>query len=75
MILELYTVVALMCDKTHCWRATVWTGRDRDMCMAQAVQIRVNPPAHVQETKMSACLVERVKPGYRWETGTWIKDR
>lgn len=76
MIAEMYTVVALMCSKTDCWRQNVWYGRDRDMCMAQAIQIRVNPPAHVQETKMSACLVTRERPGYEWaEQGYWRKVR
>lgn len=75
MIAELYFVVALMCPKQGtCFERTVWTGRDRTECMAQAVQVRVNPPSYVNETKMSACLVERVKPGYEWaEQGFWRK--
>lgn len=74
MIAEYYTVLAILCSKTDCWRQNVWYGADRDACMAKAVQVRVNPPAHAQETKMSACLVERAKPGYEWaEQGYWRK--
>jgi hypothetical protein len=75
MILEIYTVVALLCDKRNdCVQRTVWTGRDRTECMAQAVQVRVNPPSYVNETKMSACLVERVKDGFEWAPqGFWRK--
>ncbi len=73
---SLYFVVALLCDKRgECWHRTVWTGKDRTQCIAQAVQVRVNPPAYADHTKMSACLVERTKPGYEWDTGQWRKVR
>lgn len=76
MIVEIYTVVALLCDKRGtCYERTVWTGRDRLQCMAEAVQVRVNPPAYADSTKMSACLVERTRPGYVWDTGQWRKVR
>lgn len=76
MITELYLVTALLCDRHRCWQQTMWTGTDRNQCMVQAVQARVNPPPYVKETKMSACLVERAKPGYEWtEQGYWRKIR
>lgn len=59
MIAEFYTVLAIMCTRTECWKQNVWYGADRMQCMAEAVKIRVNPPAHVNETKMAACLVDR----------------
>jgi hypothetical protein len=74
MITEFYFVTALFCNKVRCWEETTWTGKDRITCMAEAVQARVNPPSYVNETKMSACLVERVKPGFEWsEYGFWRK--
>lgn len=74
MITEVYVVVAILCSKTDCWRQNIWHGTDRMQCMAEAVKIRVNPPVHVNETKMSACLVERERPGYEWtREGYWRK--
>ncbi len=78
MITELYVVVAILCDRRDdCVQRTVWSGKDRTECMAQAVQVRVNPPSYVNHTKMSACLVERMKPGYEWSDryGYWRKIR
>jgi hypothetical protein len=72
MLVEAYTVIAILCDRQHCRERTVWHGKDRTQCMAEAVQVRVSPPWPWHETKMSACLVDRERPGYEWAPqGYW----